>query len=307
MMSPRRRAGLLAAALMLVLTAACSSPAAQPAGPPRAHAATTAAAPVRHVVIMSFDGLAGGAARAAFPAALAARAAYTWEAQTTLPSSTLPAHTSMLTGVPTAVHGVRINPNYPTGHIRIATVFSVVTRNGGRASALVTKPKLLYLIRPGTAGRAEHLPYPRYDMMDVAREGARYLATVQPQLLFLHMADPDDVGHKYGWGSGPYAQTVARVPEAVGVIIDVLTRMGRLDESLVIVTSDHGGRGRSHGGSRPEETTIPWLAFGAVEPGPIGVRVMTYDTAATAIAALGMPVPRSWQGKPVVQTVEKVR
>lgn len=302
----RRRTALAAAFLLVVLAAACSSPAAQPPASPE-HVTPTAASSVRHVVIMSFDGLTGGGARRVFPAEMLAEAAYTWEARTTLPSSTLPAHTSMLTGVPTAVHWVRINPNNPTGHIRIPTVFSVVTQNGGRAAAFVTKPKLLYLVPPGTAGRAVHLPYPRFRMDAAAREAAGHLARVQPQLLFLHVADPDDIGHTYGWASEEYRQTVAHVPGVVRIILDVLTRMGRLDESLVIVTSDHGGRARTHGGNSPEEVIIPWMAFGAVQPGPITRPVMIYETAATAIAALGMPVPGSWQGTPVVQTVEKVR
>ena len=270
-------------------------------------AAPGARQPVHHVVIMSFDGVRADAARMVIPPSMLAQAAYTWTARTILPSSTLPAHTSMLTGVPPSVHGVRINPNFPRGHIRISTVFSVVTESGGRAAAFVAKPKLLYLIRPGTAARAEFVPYPKNDSVDVAREAARYLAVNQPHLLFIHVADPDDQGHRYGWMSPPYLAAVRRIPETVGVILDVLRRMGRLDDSLVIVTSDHGGHGRIHGSARPEDVIIPWLAFGAVEPGPITRPVVTYDTAATAIAALGMKIPATWQGTPVLQTVEKVR
>jgi len=100
--------------------------------------------------------------------------------------------------------------------------------------------------------------------------------------------------------SPPYLAAMGQVPDAVSAVLDVLARMGRLEESLVIVTADHGGVGRRHGGARPEETTIPWLAFGAVRPGAIGRPVMIYDTAATALAALGLPPPRPWQGRAVV-------
>ena len=37
---------------------------------------------------------------------LVARGAYTWSAQTIVPSNTLPSHTSMLTGVEPSVHGI---------------------------------------------------------------------------------------------------------------------------------------------------------------------------------------------------------
>src|SRR3954467_13850903 len=53
------------------------------------------------VVIISIDGLRGAAIQAAGAAnilGLSARGAYSWNAQTILPSNTLPAHISMLTG-----------------------------------------------------------------------------------------------------------------------------------------------------------------------------------------------------------------
>jgi len=263
--------------------------------------------PVRHVVILSVDGARADATRQVLPAALLSRAAYSWTAQTTLPSSTLPAHTSMLTGVPPSVHGVRSNPDNPRGTIQIPTVFSVLTQHGGRAAVFVTKRKLLFLVRPGTVARAEYLPYPRYGMREAVQQATRYLVQHEPRLLFIHVADPDAQGHSSGWMSEPYMTAIRQVPEVVSAILDVLTRMGRADDSLVIVTADHGGRGRRHGGNTPEAVTIPWLAFGAVVPGPIQEKIVTYDTAATVIAALGLPIPGAWQGRPVVRVVEKVR
>jgi len=295
----------LAARLLVAVTVV--SLALVPGRPPTVAQARAIPQPVRHVVILSIDGARADATRAVISSALLARAAYSWTAQTTLPSSTLPAHTSMLTGVPPAVHGMRSNPDNPRGYIQIPTVFSVVTQNGGRAAAFVNKRKLLFLVRPGTAARAEYLPYPRYKMLAAVQEATRYLVQHEPRLLFIHVADPDAQGHRYGWTTEPYIAAMRQVSEAVSAILDVLMRMGRLDDSLVIVTADHGGRGRLHGGSSPEETTVPWLAFGAVQPGPIIKPVMIYDTAATAVAALGLAIPRTWLGAPVVQIVEKVR
>lgn len=301
----RRAARLLAA---LVLAAPLLLPAAAGSSPAVGSRTAATAPAVRHVVIISVDGARADAVRAVLPAALLAQAAYSWEASTTLPSTTLPSHASMLTGVPPSVHQVRFNSwGRARGHIQLPTVFSVVTGNGGRAGAFVAKEKLLYLVRPGTAAWAEYLPYPQTDMVDVAREAGRYLAQQQPHLLFVHVADPDAQGHAYGWMSERYLRALRTMPEAIGVILDVLTRMGRLEDSLVIVTADHGGHGRTHGTDAAEDVTIPWLAFGAVEPGPIRTPIMTYDTAATAVAALGMAMPRNWTGRPVVPTVERVR
>ncbi len=242
------------------------------------------------------------ALREVMPAALLARAAFTWQARTVVPSVTLPAHTSMLTGVTPAVHRMLANSWRPSqGHVAVPTVFSVATDAGRRAAMFVTKAKLLYLARPGTVARAEALPYPRYDQAAAVGRAMEYLAAARPHLLFIHAADPDDAGHRDGWMSPRYRETVARVPSTIGAVLDGLARMAPQEGSLVIVTADHGGHGRTHGSDRPEDVTIPWLAFGAVTPGAIAGPVATYDTAATAVSALGLAVPAGWQGRPVVQ------
>jgi hypothetical protein len=53
--------------------------------------------------------------------------------------------------------------------------------------------------------------------------------------------------------------------------------------------------------------TIPWLAVG---PGVLaGVTltrtITTYDTAATALHALGLPIPARWDGQPVQEIFGK--
>lgn len=291
---------LAVAALLLALI--CAPASGQAAG------GATAVAPVRYVVIMSFDGARADAVRQAMPAALVARAAYSWTAQTTLPSSTLPAHTSMLTGLSPDVHKVLFNSWIPArGYIALPTVFSVVTSGGGVAAAFVAKSKMLFLAGPGTVAAAEYVAFPANDEVEVARQAARYLAQVRPHLLFIHMADPDAAGHASGWMSAPYLAATRKIPDAVSVVLDTLSRMFALQNSLVIVTADHGGHGLTHGSDDPQDMTIPWLAFGAVQPGPISQRIVTYDTAATAVAALGYPIPSSWQGNPILEPVGVTR
>lgn len=254
--------------------------------------------PLRYVIIMSFDGLRPDALRQVMPAGLLARAAYSWDAKTTLPSSTMPSHASMLSGVGPDVHTVRFNDWRPSrGYFRLATVFSVTTASGKTSAAFVTKSKLLFFARPGTVAHAEHLQFPAYDQTAATRAAMRYLTRAQPHLLFIHLADPDDAGHAHGWMSAPYMAAVRKVPDTIGIVLDVLNRMLANDQSLVIVTADHGGHRRTHGTADPQDVTIPWLAFGAVEPGPVRRTIMTYDTAATALAALGLSIPASWRGQ----------
>jgi predicted AlkP superfamily pyrophosphatase or phosphodiesterase len=291
---PRRAVTVVAA--VLVAAVCVLLPVRQP------EAVGQEAAGLRYVIIVSFDGLRPDALRAVMPAPLLARAAFTWQARTILPSVTLPSHTSMLTGVAPAVHRMLANSWSPSqDYVKVPTVFSVATEARRRSAMFVTKQKLLYLARPGTVTRAEFLVFPRYDQTAAVREAMRHLAAAQPHLLFIHVADLDDIGHRDGWMSPPYLEVVRSVPSTITLVLDTLTRMLALDRSLFIATADHGGHGRVHGSDRPEDVTIPWLAFGAVTPGPIERPVTTYDTAATAVSALGLAVPAGWHGRPVLQ------
>ena len=289
-----RRAGRLSATARVVVLAALAVLALVPAGRGQVPA------PARHVVVLSLDGARADALRAAMPAALVARGAVSWTAKTTLPSLTLPSHASMLSGVPPRVHGVLVNdwqPGQP--YFDRATVFTEVTRAGRRAVALVAKAKLLMLAPPGSVAAARHLVYPRYRQADVVEAAAAVFADQRPALLFVHVADPDDAGHRAGWMSPDYLRVIAGTPVLVERLLRALEAAGAA--SLLLVTADHGGHGRTHGTDRPEDVTIPWLAFGGAARGGVTIArdVVTYDTAATVLAALGLPVPADWHGQPV--------
>jgi arylsulfatase A-like enzyme len=70
---------------------------------------------------------------------------------------------------------------------------------------------------------------------------------------------------------------------------------------VLILSADHGGHDKTHGSRSPEDMTIPWIAFGRkVSPAhKISAPVTTYDTAATALWLLSLPIPADWDGKPV--------
>ena len=73
--------------------------------------------------------------------------------------------------------------------------------------------------------------------------------------------------------------------------------------TAVIVTSDHGGLGKSHRQGRPEDRAIPFVTWGAgvkrgfVIPGA----VRNHDTAATALHALGVAAPAEWDGRAILE------
>jgi len=121
-------------------------------------------------------------------------------------------------------------------------------------------------------------------------------------LMFVHFATIDAMGHEYGWLSPEQLSVAFRGDEALGKLLQTLDTLGLREETLVIVTADHGGHDTTHGYSFPEDMTIPWILSGpGVQPVKLITPILTMDTAATAAFALGLPIPSEWDGRPVLE------
>ncbi len=228
------------------------------------------------------------------------RGAYTWSAQTVLPSATLPAHGSMFSGLLVERHGLTWNDYLPrNGYIRVPTIFSLAHQAGMTTAMLVTKQKLVQAAAPGTVDSFEYLPAGDFAVADRAVS----LLRAGYDVLFVHFSGPDAAGHLHGWMSSRYLGTVANTDTAVGRLLAALEETGRRESTLVILTADHGGHDHSHGSSRPEDVTIPWIIAGpGVRPAfAITLRVSICDTAPTAAWALGLPLPDDLDGRPFTE------
>jgi phosphopentomutase len=145
-------------------------------------------------------------------------------------------------------------------------------------------------------------------MDDVARAAADYLKSSRPHLVFVHFADPDSLGHINGWMSPPYLRTLQRIPSAILTLVRGLREAGIEEQTLLIITADHGGKGRDHATRDREDMTIPWIASG---PGvrknyELSRRLVIYDTAPTVLQALGLAVPSGLDGQPVADIFARV-
>ncbi|GAB4449382.1 MAG: hypothetical protein Kow0031_31830 [Anaerolineae bacterium] len=255
-----------------------------------------------YVVIISIDGLRPDALFLAHTPTLDSlieRGAYSPNAQTLPLSVTLPSHASMLSGMTPAKHGIEWGlPYIGWPGMNGPTVFSVAHNAGLKTAMVFGKEKLSYIALPGSVdflfGQDVHDP----EVKDRAIEA---IVTDMPHLLFVHFPDTDRVGHTYGWMSENQLQSIAYADGLIGEIVAALEQQGYLERALIIVTADHGGHGMGHGDDSPEDRTIPWLAAGPqVRPGvSLTGAINTYDTAATALYALNLPVPEVWDGRPV--------
>jgi predicted AlkP superfamily pyrophosphatase or phosphodiesterase len=269
------------------------------------------------VVIVSIDGLRPDVAlRAHMPAlrSLMARGSYTMFAATTDVAITLPSHVSMLTGVPPAKHGIHFNLDPGPGDpIEPAwpTLLQLAHRAGLTTAMSAGKSKFSVFASPGALDLT-FLPPRGGTASDsaVAATARGWIATRRPQVLFVHFAGPDLVGHAEGWGSPAQIRAAAVADRALGQVLGALKRAGLTDSTLVIVSADHGGAGLTHGGKDPRSHFIPWIAAGpgvrrdfdlTLEP---RLRVRTEDTFATACAWLGLSVTKPVTGRAVEEIFE---
>jgi predicted AlkP superfamily pyrophosphatase or phosphodiesterase len=261
-----------------------------------------------HVILVSIDGLRPDAV-AAFDAPtlqkLIREGSFTLRASTITPSTTLPSHTSMLTGVPPERHGVLWNNvlDAPSDHIDQKTVFGVARASGYVTAAFFSKPKFQPLQQ---ADALDYTQAPRgwwgsWKSSRTVADVEQYLTASRPNLLFVHLADPDQAGHASGWMSEAYGRAVRDTDAAVARLLSACDGAFGKGEYTVIVTADHGGHDRGHGSADPRDVTIPWIVWGrGVKTTELrGVSIRTMDTASTILWLLGLDEPTDWLGRPV--------
>lgn len=263
--------------------------------------------PIRRVLILSLDGLRPDAIAAApMPnlQALLETGAYSLTAQTIFPSATLPAHSSMLTGMCPSKTGVDWNDYLPDrGYATGPSLFDLTHAAGLQTVMVVGKEKLVQVTDP--AGVDSFIFVRDRDVVIT-----QTLLDNFPDdfgILFIHFPTPDDMGDTYGWMSWEYLNVLQQADEAIASILQTLDEKGLRDETLLIVTADHGGHDLSHYTDLPVDMTIPWIISGpGVVPGELTIPINTTDTAATAAWALGLDLPAEWDGLPVYEAFGQV-
>ena len=92
------------------------------------------------------------------------------------------------------------------------------------------------------------------------------LETGDPHAIFVHLDDPDYAGHANGFSPFvfPYLDAIEAMDIQVGLMLDALQARPNFqsEDWLVLVTTDHGGIGTTHGGNSMEERRVFVIASG---------------------------------------------
>ena len=257
---------------------------------------------VDQVVLISIDGLRPDALQKANTPhidGIYGNGAATYEARTVMPASTLPCHTSMFRGVIPERHGITMNTWVP--QVRpIPSIIDVVHQEGLKTRAFYNWEQLRDLSDPGSLNSsyfADNCDQPAGDLV-IAEQAARSIKDERgPGFTFVYLGHTDVEGHNSGWMSEPYIEAIGNADQAIGMVLSELDK----DRTAILVTSDHGGHGMTHGTDSPEDMTIPWGMCGpGIAKCELSDRVAIIDTPATIADLLGIPIAADWVGKSVL-------
>ena len=250
------------------------------------------------VLLILVDGMRPDAIPACRHPALAdlcQSAAWTWTASTVAPSVTLPCHASLFLSVDPQRHGITTNTWIP--QVRpIPSICDAAAAAGKICGMFYNWEPLRDLNLPGSLDasffwKMGQQPAGCCDAA-VTERAISYIRSADPDFVFLYLGEVDERGHRHGWMSPEYLESVSL---ACGCIQKAIASLP--PGWNVIITADHGGHGRTHGTTLPEDMTIPLYLSGPGFPaGQLAGNPNIKDIAPTIAALMKFPVPRDWEG-----------
>ena len=221
---------------------------------------------------------------------------YTLNAQTVMPSVTLPCHVSLFFGVKPERHGTVSNTYTPPAR-PILSVCDTLAIEKKNVAFFYSWGQLRDLCHPASLAHSLLIKgaYHGWEKANDRLTDAAidYIKETDPDLTFLYLGYPDEAGHAHGWMGEEYMYALENSWKNIARIIEAIPK-----EYAVIITADHGGHDHTHGTDSPEDMTIP-LIFAGAEREQIGNldNVSIIDIAPTIAVLAGMQADPEWEGK----------
>ena len=227
----------------------------------------------------------------------------------TYPTITYPNHVSLFTGTWPQIHGTELNaggeyssqqfilrryrPPRAEDIFEVAEKYNIVT-------AIFSAPVTLASILGGestyrfTGGEGEEMMQRTLNFLNDHRTEIE----AKGLLAWIHLIDPDAAGHQGGSDSYLYHSAIRRMADLVGALYQKIHELGWENDTVIIVTADHGMIGNRHYGVWPPLVIdVPLWMWG--KPFKSGLRLgggRIIDIAPTVAFILGIPPPRESEG-----------
>jgi len=245
--------------------------------------------PVKHLVFIGLDGWGGiFVPKANMPTVkhMMYRGAWTIDAQSVMPSTSWPNWSSLFCGAPPEQ---RIAENFPS-------IFTLIKKN-----KQTEKQVLFYewaeLDKICSNETAEKIEIS--SNIESVKKIAAYIIEQKPFFTAVAFDDPDHAGHTKGWGSKAYYSRLKELDSLIAIIEQAVKSAGIYDDTVFVLSADHGGSGFGHGFDSPNHRKIPMIFYGnGIKK---GFRILTpidiYDITPTMAALLGLNIPPEWTGR----------
>lgn len=277
-----------------------------------------------HVMLIGFDGWGSHCMKKADMPVLREmmqQGSWTMKKRSVLPSSSAANWASMFMGASPEIHGYTLwnsqKPEIPSmvlGENKIfPTIFQLLHYQKGNAEIglFYQWSGVKYIVDTLSINHVEQLPKPGRDgkFTRISKIIADYIIEKRPDLCSVVYDYPDHYGHASGFESEAYYQSLEEVDVSLGDIIQATKDAGIFEKTIFIVSSDHGGIGKSHGGKSLAEMETPFVIYGnnIKKDFEITDSMMQFDIAATIAYIFGLEVPQVWIGRPVQSVFEKIR
>ena len=131
----------------------------------------------------------------------------------------------------------------------------------------------------------------------------KYIKEKTPVLLAVCFDNPDHVGHAAGHDTPEYYAKLNELDTYVARIVQAVKDAGMFDNTIFIITADHGGINKGHGGKTMQEMETPFIICGknVKKGGEFSESMMQYDVASTIAYIFGLKQPQVWIGRPMKQ------
>lgn len=270
----------------------------------------------KHIVYIGLDGWgAYSMPKADMPTvkSMMESGCYTLEKRTVRPSSSAPNWASMFMGAGPELHGYTEwgskKPDLPSRvilkHNIFPTIFQILrdARPKSEIGVLYQWDGIKYLV--DTLSLSYHALSPDFTKHPDAlcQMSEEYIIDKKPELVAICFDEPDHVGHQIGHDTEAYYDKMKELDGYVARIVEATKKAGIFDDTVFIVTSDHGGINRDHGGITMMEMETPFVITGKgiKAGGKFEESMMQYDVASTMAAILGLKQPQVWIGRSMDQ------
>ena len=269
----------------------------------------------KHVVLIGLDGWgAYSLPKADMPNVkkLMEDGAYTLKKRSALPSSSAINWASMFMGAGPELHGYTEwgskTPELPSRVLNkngiFPTIFQLLrdARPKAEIGCLYEWNGIKYLVDTLSLNYHYHVADYNKTPKELGNMASAYIKEKHPTLVAICYDNPDHTGHTEGHDTPGYYEKLKELDTYVGQIVQAVKDAGILDDTIFILTSDHGGIKKGHGGKTMQEMETAFIISGKnIKKGLRfdDVSMMQYDVASTIAHIFNLEQPQVWIGRPM--------